>query len=102
MGGGKEGRRRGSGGKRCLSGLRGERRTSPWPFADDHLHLENSPYTPAWLEAFGVSAVPIVISSDTYRPEEVGRDRGAVALVRRCGYGRVCRFVRREREEIGL
>ncbi len=47
--------------------------------------------------------VPIVISSDAHRPEEVGRDRdAAVALARRCGYTRVCRFVRREREEVGL
>lgn len=47
--------------------------------------------------------VPIVISSDAHRPEEVGRDReAAVALARRCGYTRVCRFLRREREEVRL
>lgn len=47
--------------------------------------------------------VPIVISSDAHRPEEVGREReAAVALARRCGYTRVCRFIRREREEVRL
>ncbi len=45
--------------------------------------------------------VPIVISSDAHRPEEVGRDReAALALARRCGYSRVCRFVQRRREEV--
>ncbi|MGB9723006.1 MAG: PHP domain-containing protein [Chloroflexia bacterium] len=47
--------------------------------------------------------VPIVISSDAHRPEEVGRDReAAVALARRCGYTRVCRFIGRKREEVRL
>lgn len=44
--------------------------------------------------------IPIVISSDAHRPEEVGRDReAALTLARRCGYSQVCRFVRRRREE---
>jgi len=47
--------------------------------------------------------VPIVISSDAHRPEEVGRDReAAVDLARRCGYTQVCRLVQRERKEVGL
>lgn len=47
--------------------------------------------------------VPIVISSDAHRPEDVGRDfPAAVELARRCGYSHTCRFVRRQREEVPL
>ena len=47
--------------------------------------------------------VPIVLSSDAHRPEDVARDiEAAVALARACGYTHTSRFVRREREEMPL
>jgi histidinol-phosphatase (PHP family) len=47
--------------------------------------------------------VPITLASDAHRPEDVGRDFAAsVALARRCGYTRICRFVQRRREEVEL
>ena len=47
--------------------------------------------------------VPIIISSDAHRPEDVGRYfDAAVELARRCGYTHTCRFVRRRRDQVLL
>jgi len=47
--------------------------------------------------------VPITLGSDAHIPNDVGLDFDkAVALARRCGYDRICRFKARRRESVRL
>jgi histidinol-phosphatase (PHP family) len=47
--------------------------------------------------------IPVTLGSDAHLPEETGQDFDkAVALLRRCGYDRIARFTRRQRELVNL
>ncbi len=47
--------------------------------------------------------IPVTMGSDAHLPDETGQDfEQAVALLQSCGYDRVCRFERRQRELVSL
>ncbi len=47
--------------------------------------------------------IPITLGSDAHIPQDTGADFDkAVALARRCGYERICRFTQRKRELVRL
>ncbi|MGD0016833.1 MAG: histidinol-phosphatase HisJ family protein [Verrucomicrobiia bacterium] len=47
--------------------------------------------------------IPVTLGSDAHLPEETGQDFDkAVALLRRCGYNKICRFTLRKRELVEL
>ena len=47
--------------------------------------------------------IPVTLGSDAHLPEETGQDFDkAVALLRRCGYDKICRFTKRGRELVDL
>jgi len=47
--------------------------------------------------------IPVTLGSDAHIPEDTGADfEKAVALARRCGYDRLCRFTQRRREFVSL
>ncbi len=47
--------------------------------------------------------IPITLGSDAHIPQDTGVDFGkAVALARRCGYDKICRFTQRHRELVPL
>jgi histidinol-phosphatase (PHP family) len=47
--------------------------------------------------------IPITLGSDAHIPQDTGGDfNKAVALARRCGYDRICRFTQRHRELVPL
>ena len=47
--------------------------------------------------------IPITLGSDAHIPQDTGADFDkAVALARRCGYDRICRFTQRQRELVPL
>jgi histidinol-phosphatase (PHP family) len=47
--------------------------------------------------------IPVTLGSDAHLPEETGQDFDeAVALLRRCGYDKICRFTLRKRELVEL
>jgi histidinol-phosphatase (PHP family) len=56
---------------------------------------------PDWLTAFRVAGVPVTLSSDAHRPEDVARDYPtAVAALRGAGYETITRFNAREPEQV--
>lgn len=56
-----------------------------------------------WLAAFRRAGVPVTLSSDAHRPEDVGRDYAtAVAALRGSGYETITRFRAREPEQVPL
>lgn len=58
---------------------------------------------PAWLAAFRRAGVPVTLSSDAHRPEDVGRDYStAVAALRGSGYETITRFREREPEQVPI
>lgn len=47
--------------------------------------------------------IPITLGSDAHIPQDTGADFDkAVALARRCGYEKICRFTQRQRELVSL
>ena len=47
--------------------------------------------------------IPITFGSDAHIPEDTGADFDkAVALARRCGYDKLCRFTQRRRELVPI
>lgn len=58
---------------------------------------------PDWLVAFRRAGVPVTLSSDAHRPEDVARDYPtAVAALRGAGYDTITRFRARQPEQVAL
>ncbi len=58
---------------------------------------------PDWLSAFREAGVPVTLSSDAHRPEDVARDYPtAVAALRGAGYETITRFRSREPEQVEI
>ncbi len=58
---------------------------------------------PDWLAAFRRAGVPVTLSSDAHRPEDVARDYPtAVAALRGAGYDTITRFRARQAEQVAL
>ena len=58
---------------------------------------------PDWLAAFRAAGVPVTLSSDAHRPEDVARDYPtAVAALRGAGYETITRFRSREPEQVEI
>ena len=58
---------------------------------------------PDWLAAFCRAGVPVTLSSDAHRPEDVARDYPtAVAALRGAGYKTITRFRAREPEQVAI
>jgi len=58
---------------------------------------------PDWLRAFREAGVPVTLSSDAHRPEDVARDYPtAVAALRGAGYETITRFRSREPEQVEI
>ena len=58
---------------------------------------------PDWLAAFRRAGVPVTLSSDAHRPEDVARDYPtAVAALRGAGYDTITRFRARQPEQVAL
>lgn len=58
---------------------------------------------PTWLAAFRRAGVPVTLSSDAHRPEDVGRDYStAVAALRGSGYETITRFRERQPEQVPI
>lgn len=56
-----------------------------------------------WLAALRRAGVPVTLSSDAHRPEDVGRDYAtAVAALRGSGYETITRFRAREPEQVPI
>jgi histidinol-phosphatase (PHP family) len=57
----------------------------------------------SWLAAFRAAGVPVTLSSDAHRPEDVARDYPtAVAALRGAGYETITRFRSREPEQVAI
>ncbi|MBM3634531.1 MAG: histidinol phosphate phosphatase [Actinobacteria bacterium] len=58
---------------------------------------------PDWLAALRAAGVPVTLSSDAHRPEDVARDYPtAVAALRGAGYETITRFRSREPEQVEI
>jgi histidinol-phosphatase (PHP family) len=58
---------------------------------------------PSFLQTFRAHGVPISLSSDAHRPEDVGADYDtAVAYIREAGYDQIATFTKRDRTMVPL